>query len=112
MNNIIEAIKSPKVIAGAFATIITGAGVGSIFDEIPEVIKNIYKWTIVKFITMFLLVWQSGQSVAMSLISSAIFWLIIKILLNIEKSRKDAVKNKKIKKPEVIPVPSTLSNDL
>lgn len=87
--------KDPRVMLGAFGTILTGAGLGNIFDEIPQVVKNLFKNQLYKFFVLTVLVWQSGQSILVSVLASVIVWFVFKLLLKREQEEKVAVPSKK-----------------
>ena len=66
----IELIRS---ILLAFATLISGSGLGPIFDIIPPFITTLFDYKITRYIVLVLMLWQSGQSIILSVVMVAVF---------------------------------------
>lgn len=96
IKNIMASLINPRIMAGAAATIISGIGIDSIFKTLPVSLVKFFAHDIMRFVLMVLLVWQSGQSIIVSLVVSAITWLIIMGMLKYEQHKNIAVLKKAV----------------
>src|SRR3989338_9451031 len=57
----------------ALFTLISISNIGTIIDDVPEMVKNLFQYTAVKFVVLMMLLLQSGQGIWISIMMSAFF---------------------------------------
>lgn len=81
-------VTNPRIWLQALVTLITGAGIITVFDKIPHVVKTLFDNPVMEVGVLSGLVWQSGQNWAVSLVAGLVFYVVIEIMVWLD-SRND-----------------------